>query len=79
MLIERSDISIRLGVVLHKLRKKAGLLQIQFCKKSGIDIKYLSNIENGRRNPSIEIIEKIANTLGIKVSDLFRAIEEMED
>lgn len=75
---EKTDISISIGKALHKLRKEAGLTQMQFCMKSGIDLKYLSNIENGRRNPSLEVIERIAGTLGIKISEFFKMMEEMD-
>lgn len=41
-----------------------------------IDRHYMSDIENGRRNISLDIIEKIAKTLNIKVSKLFEIVEE---
>jgi len=48
------------------------MTQVQFAKKLKIDTAYLSNLENGKKNPTLETIESIAKTLGIKVEDLVR-------
>jgi len=37
-----------------------------------VDRAYISNIENGRMNPTLSTLEKIANALGISSSELLK-------
>lgn len=53
------------------LREERGLSQRAFAPIAGIDRNYLAHIENGKRNVSIDLIEKIANGFGITVGELF--------
>ena len=66
----------KLGLTIIKLRKEIGLSQEKFALEADIDRRYMSDLENGRRNPSLEIIEKIAKRLGISISDLFSEVEK---
>ena len=59
------------GQRLRDLRIKAGLTQNDLGFKTGIDRSYLSNIETGDRNVSIDIMEKLAEALGVPMRDLF--------
>lgn len=52
-------------------RKQAGLTQDDFAKSVKTDPVYISYIENGKRFPSIEYIEKMAKILGIESYKLF--------
>ena len=52
-------------------RKLAGLTQDDFAKAVNTDPVYISYIENGKRFPSIEYIEKMANVLQIDSYKLF--------
>ncbi len=45
--------------------------QEAFADKCGIDRTYISGIERGVRNPTLEIINIIANGLQIELTDLF--------
>ena len=57
---------------IRKLRIKYGVTQEKLAKKVGISRIYLSELENGRkRNPSTPLLEKIAQTLDVRVSDLY--------
>ena len=42
---------------------------------AGIDRTYIGDIENGSRNISLQIIEKLANYLGMPISEIFKLIE----
>lgn len=66
----------KFGATVVQLRKAQGFSQEQFANMAEIDRHYMSDIENGRRNISLDIIEKIAKTLNIKVSKLFEIVEE---
>ncbi len=42
------------------------------AKKLGVDRAYISNVENGRMNPTLSTLEKIAKALGISSSELLK-------
>ncbi|KHE70704.1 hypothetical protein LD39_11265 [Halobacillus sp. BBL2006] len=52
-------------------RKELGLSQQQLANKVGIHRAYLSNVESGKHNPSLETAAKIARELNRTVEDLF--------
>lgn len=70
--MERSkDITVRFGQRVKTLRLQAGLSQEAFADKCGLDRTYISGIERGVRNPTLEVIGVIADGLGIELKDLF--------
>jgi DNA-binding XRE family transcriptional regulator len=62
----------KLGENLKKLRLKNKLSQGDLAKKLEVDRAYISNIENGRMNPTLSTLEKIAGALGISSSELLK-------
>ena len=56
---------------LQSLRKKANITQEELAFRSKLDRTYISSVENGKRNISINNIEKIATALKISVKDFF--------
>lgn len=53
------------------MRLELGLSQVEFGERCGFYQTYLSRIENGQANPSLNAVEVIANALGLTVFDLF--------
>ncbi|MBO7433086.1 MAG: helix-turn-helix transcriptional regulator [Salinivirgaceae bacterium] len=68
----------KLGKAIVLLRKQRGLAQEKFANESEIDRRYMSDIENGKRNISIDVIERLAKCLGISVSELFSIAENID-
>lgn len=66
----------KLGTTLKILRAERGVSQEKLSLSTSIDRRYMSDIENGRRNVSLEIIEKLAAFFEMKVSELFQRIEQ---
>jgi len=62
----------KLGENLRKLRLKKNLSQGDLATTLGVDRAYISNIENGRMNPTLSTLEKISNALGISGSELLK-------
>ena len=60
-----------LGERIKELRGKTGLSQEKFALSIGMDRTYLASVEAGRRNISICNIKKIADGLGVSLSELF--------
>lgn len=65
-------ITVDLGKRIRELRTdKTGLSQEKFALKIGMDRTYFASVENGKRNISIVNIKKIADGLGVTLSELF--------
>lgn len=69
------SIQEKLGKAIVLLRKEKGLSQESFAYDAGIDRRYMSDIENGKRNISLDILERISQKLGLKISELFTVVE----
>jgi transcriptional regulator with XRE-family HTH domain len=65
------DIKRRFGIRIKELRKQNGLSQEKLANIAEIDRTYLPTIEKGERNVSIEVVERLAKALNVKVKDLF--------
>ncbi len=60
-----------LGIRIQELRKQHRMTQAELAEIIGIDEKHMSKIECGRHFPSLELLSKIADTLGKPVEDFF--------
>lgn len=65
-------ITVDLGKRIRELRMQTGLSQEKFALKIGMDRTYFASVETGKRNISICNIKKIADGLGISLSELFQ-------
>lgn len=68
-----------LGSKIKFERKKQGKTLKDIHLLSKLSISYLSDIENGRRNPSLESLRKIAYALGFKSWQLMETLEYLEN
>lgn len=59
------DIRQRLGLNVRHSRKAKGLSQEQFAFEADIHRTYVSDVERGARNVTIEVVEKFAKALGV--------------
>lgn len=60
---------------LRELRKERGLKLKQVTFSAGITVAYLSDLERGRTNPSLDILGVLAKTYRISVRDLLECVE----
>ena len=51
-------------------REYRGFTQQQLAEKAGISVPYLSQIETGKRKPSIRVLMKVSSILQVDVGDL---------
>jgi len=63
--MHRDTSSKRLGENLKKLRTKKKMSQGDISRKLGVDRAYISSIENGRMNPTLTTLEKLAEAIGV--------------
>jgi len=68
---DKNDIKRKLGNRIQFLRKLKGFTQENFAELIDIEPQSLSNIERGKFAPSIETLQKIANTLGVEIFELY--------
>ncbi|MCM1544965.1 MAG: helix-turn-helix domain-containing protein [Ruminococcus sp.] len=64
-------ITEKVGNRIRELRNETGLSQEKFALKIGMDRTYFASVELGKRNIALKNIEKIANGLGVTLSELF--------
>ena len=69
------DVNKQLGMRIKYLRSLKKWSQEDLALEAGINKNYLSDLERGSRNPTVKVMEKIANALGITISELFKGIE----
>ena len=67
-------ITVDLGNRIRELRQKTGLSQEKFALKIGMDRTYFASVEAGKRNVAIVNIKKIADGLGVTMSELFEGL-----
>ena len=59
---------------LRKYRRKSGLTQAQLAEKVNVSTHHIGMIELSRDNPTLELLERIAEALNIKTYELFMDI-----
>jgi transcriptional regulator with XRE-family HTH domain len=65
-----------LGQAIKTERRGRNISQEKLAARAGVHRTYLSDVERGIRNPSINTIEKLAQGLGIPVFSLFTPQEK---
>jgi CheY-like chemotaxis protein len=61
-----------LGTAIKSGRSQLGISQEELAWRAGLHRTYISDLERGARNPSIESVEKLARALQISVAGLFQ-------
>ena len=65
-------ISEQLGRNMKRIRSKKKMSQGDIARALEVDRGYISNIENGKKNPTIATIQKLANALGVSADELLK-------
>lgn len=74
------DIKLAFGKRVKELRLQKGISQEKLANIAGLDRTYMTQVENGKRNLTIEKIRQICKGLNISLSDFFNSdyfIEEV--
>lgn len=69
------DIKEKVGQRIRFLRKELNLSQEALALKSEVDRTYMTDVENGRRNVSLEILERIIKALEVSITEFFNSKE----
>lgn len=68
-----------IGDVLKRIRIIYGYKAKDLSLELGISASYLSEIENNKKQPSLELLQKYADIFGIRLSSLILLSENMEE
>lgn len=66
----------KLGQLIGRLRTERGLTQEVLAGLAGIHRPHLTRIENGRKSPTMDTLWRIADALGMPLSELIRLAEK---
>lgn len=55
---------INLGKKIQALRKKAGLTQIEFAKRSGVGLRFVRDLEQGKASVRLDKVSQVLEFLG---------------
>lgn len=70
-------ISGPLGRVIRKHRMAAGLSQEMLAERSGLHWTYVSQVERGKKNISVEAFHRLARALNVPAWELLRELEDI--
>jgi transcriptional regulator with XRE-family HTH domain len=62
------ELAARLGQELRRRRRSLGISQEDLSVLAGISIHTLSNLESGKANPSLDVLEPLLDCLGLDLS-----------
>jgi transcriptional regulator with XRE-family HTH domain len=65
-----------LGNELRKAREAAELSQEQLSFEAKLDRTYISQLENNKKSPTVDVLFRICDALGIAASDLIARVEK---
>jgi transcriptional regulator with XRE-family HTH domain len=64
------NIQKKLGETIREIRKQRQITQEELAYRAQLDYSYINQIENGKRNPSMHAVQRIAQALGVQTKDL---------
>lgn len=67
-----NDDAKKLGANLKKIRLSKGIKQVEIAKILKVDRSFVSNIENGKTNPTLLTITSLARALGVSTDELLK-------
>lgn len=74
---KRDEVSAEFGQVLKKWRKAEGLTQADLAERSDLHDTYISFLERGLRQPSLEVVLRLAEALETDGAQLVAEVEEV--
>ncbi len=69
------DAKRTIGARISRLRSEERLTQEELAERMGINPKYLSSIERGKENPTLQTLIKASESLGVEFSEIFSLLQ----
>jgi transcriptional regulator with XRE-family HTH domain len=73
------EITKSLGLRIRELRKKKKWSILELSVRANINRNYIGDLENGRRNPTLVILARLANAFNMSISELTFGIEIIKE
>lgn len=67
--------SVRLGEELRSARAALGISQEELAFRADLDRTYISHLENGHKSPTVDVLFRLAEELGVTASSLLAGVE----
>jgi transcriptional regulator with XRE-family HTH domain len=64
---------------LRVLRQRRGMTQERLAFLARLHPTYISILENGRKSPTVDVLYRIARTLGVRISRILASVEKLSD
>lgn len=77
--IKSIDLLMETGINLMKAREKMGITQKELAERTGIYQADISKIERGIANPSLKVLNRLADGMNMKLNLTFVSIRENEE
>lgn len=58
------------GARIRQLRKQRKMVQLDYANLCDMGTGYIANLENGKRNPRLDTISRLAEGFGMSISEL---------
>ena len=62
----------------RRIRVSKGISQERLAFDSGVDCSYLGGVEREAKNPTIDLLDRLASTLGVPLVDFFAESDDVE-
>lgn len=59
------------GFNIRRLRVERSISQERLAFDAGVDRSYLGSVERGEENPTVDVLDKLAKTLGVALAEFF--------
>lgn len=76
--MKNSSLARQLGTLIRQLRLEVGISQEEFADRCGLHRTYIGSIERGEKTITVETALKIAQALGLSLSQMFSQLEKLE-
>ncbi|QSO52350.1 helix-turn-helix transcriptional regulator [Alicyclobacillus curvatus] len=67
------------GTVIRRHRKELEMSQEELALRCDLDRTFIGLVERGKKSPSLKTVRKIAESLNVKISVLFKEVEQELD
>ena len=71
------DLSRHFGAAVRRHRELMRISQEELAGRAGLDRTYVSGIERGRRNPTLMVLQRLADALGAELDVIFASAREI--
>jgi transcriptional regulator with XRE-family HTH domain len=76
---QRSELAVRFGRTIRRLRHERGHSQEDFADLVGVHRTYMGSVERGEKVSTLDTVDKLANGLGITLVQLFQEVQKETD